>query len=445
MIGVLLMTATIFPAYCARAARRVPAVRAVRGHRRPRRRRRSRTRRSSSRSRSHIPSRRSRSCSSRGHPACRAVVGRPGGRVGLPRRYVVRTQLAVLFPVLVLVLLARAVADRAQRRWRATWSAGRLGRRSRAPGRDRGHPLRRARPAVVQLVSRHGVLRTACSSTVSGPPVRSRSGSGCAGDRRARRAGPARDEPRDERTTTFVALRAAAILGFGLYTAIKAAASRRRSRSSSPSATHLPLSAALRRPRAGPRAEARSIVAVAAATAFVLYSSRPRRTARAVPELRGARAGDRGVREPDPALGRRPDRDDAHPDHARIRARAGRLSFVRAARRGRRRGSAPSSVAWSLTTEIYARERRAAGLRPGYANLPKPPDWVDRTTGGSRRSTSGRGGSTPTRPGRSSSGTRRSSGSGGWTGARPAARTPNLLRPDGTQDPDDLNAGYALG
>ncbi len=39
------------------------------------------------------------------------------------------------------------------------------------------------------------------------------------------------------------------------------------------------------------------------------------------------------------------------------------------------------ALAWSLTTEIYAAngERRASDQL--YAVLPKPPDWVDQTTG----------------------------------------------------------------
>ena len=39
------------------------------------------------------------------------------------------------------------------------------------------------------------------------------------------------------------------------------------------------------------------------------------------------------------------------------------------------------ALAWSLTTEIYAAngERRAADQ--AFAVLPKPADWVDRTTG----------------------------------------------------------------
>ena len=40
-------------------------------------------------------------------------------------------------------------------------------------------------------------------------------------------------------------------------------------------------------------------------------------------------------------------------------------------------------VGWSLTTEIYAANGERAASDQVYANLPKPPDWIDRTTDGS--------------------------------------------------------------
>ena len=61
----------------------------------------------------------------------------------------VRTQLAVLFPVLALVLLARLWRTERASRWRADVVGGRLGRLRGAPHRCRGRPLGRDRPPVV--------------------------------------------------------------------------------------------------------------------------------------------------------------------------------------------------------------------------------------------------------------------------------------------------------
>ena len=103
-------------------------------------------------------------------------------------------------------------------------------------------------------------------------------------------------------------------------------------------------------------------------------------------------------------------------------------------------------VAWGLTTEIYAANGEETASSQVYANLPKPPDWLDRTNGGEPTIYVGQGinaaalwqvefwnrsirwvwGMDGSAPG-------------------PGRRTvPNLLRPDGTQDPANLHAGYAL-
>ena len=66
------------------------------------------------------------------------------------------------------------------------------------------------------------------------------------------------------------------------------------------------------------------------------------------------------------------------------------LVLAAAAFRASRRGSRPRRsascaafvVGWSLTTEIYAANGERAASDQVYANLPKPPDWVDRTTRG---------------------------------------------------------------
>ena len=91
------------------------------------------------------------------------------------------------------------------------------------------------------------------------------------------------------------------------------------------------------------------------------------------------------------------------------------------------------------------RTARAASDRALYATCRSPSDWVDQTTGGEPTLFIGQGDQRrERRSGSSSSGTRRSSGSGAWTAARPGGVTPNLLRPDGTQDPADLGAEYAV-
>jgi hypothetical protein len=103
-------------------------------------------------------------------------------------------------------------------------------------------------------------------------------------------------------------------------------------------------------------------------------------------------------------------------------------------------------LGWSLTTEIYAANGERVASDQIYANLPKPPDWIQRTTGNGSTVYVGQGidafaawqvefwnpnvrwfwGMDGSAPG-------------------PGARiTPDLKRPDGTQSPADLGADYAL-
>ena len=91
----------------------------------------------------------------------------------------VRTQLAILLPVLGLVLLGRAWRSDPSRRWRATWTAWRLGRGRGAPRRRGRRSLRADRTPLRHLVHwPRAFSSSACSSTESGRSARLRSGSG---------------------------------------------------------------------------------------------------------------------------------------------------------------------------------------------------------------------------------------------------------------------------
>ena len=136
----------------------------------------------------------------------------------------VRTQLAILFPVLGLVLLARLWRTEGARRWRATWSAwdwvgaavllvgiavvisAAIGRRSftwyLATGFLKERMLEYGVWAVGALAIGVGIVPLVAALAAAVRP---------------------RDEPPDERTTSFVTLLLSALAVFGFYTAIKAA------------------------------------------------------------------------------------------------------------------------------------------------------------------------------------------------------------------------------
>ena len=102
-------------------------------------------------------------------------------------------------------------------------------------------------------------------------------------------------------------------------------------------------------------------------------------------------------------------------------------------------------VGWSLTPRSTPRTG-SAPPRQVYANLPKPPDWIDQTTDGEPTIYVGQGIDAPAawqvefwNPN-----VRWFWGMDGSAPGPGERRTPNLLRPDGTQAPADLNAGYAL-
>ena len=127
------------------------------------------------------------------------------------------------------------------------------------------------------------------------------------------------------------------------------------------------------------------------------------------------------------------------------------LVALRYARAPRLAGGAVAAVgafvlAWSLTTEIYAANGERHASDQIYANLPKPPDWIDRTTGGASTIYVGQGidAFAAWQVEFWNPNVRWFWGMDGSAPGPGERRTPNLLRPDGTQDPADLNAGYAV-
>ena len=101
-------------------------------------------------------------------------------------------------------------------------------------------------------------------------------------------------------------------------------------------------------------------------------------------------------------------------------------------------------LAWSLTTEIYAANGERSASDQQYATLPKPPDWVDDATGGDPAVFVGQGISDPNPFWQLEFWNRSIKWVWGLDGTAPRGVTPNLLRADGTQDPADLGAEYAV-
>jgi hypothetical protein len=362
-----------------------------------------------------------------------------------------RAQLAVLFPVLALVLLARAWRGERQRRWRAEWSAGdwagavtlavgavlvlaaALGRRSNtwyvATGFLKDRMLEYGLWAGGALAIGIGVLPLlAALAALVRPPA----------------------EKQDLRRQTFTVLAIAALAAFGFYTAVKAAYL----------STTLSIVVAernliylypilfagtallLERRRASP-------VALLAATGAALYlvTTTPYTLAQypnyEAHGLAIAALGNRIFRWPDATI-----------ETALVLVTL--ASAVALALLGRVRPGWPAAAAtvviaafaigWSLTTEIYAANGEEHASAREYANLPKPPDWIDRTTRGEPTVFVGQGINAAAtwqlefwNPN-----VRWFWGMDGSAPGPGERRTPNLLRPDGTQDPADLHAGYAV-
>ncbi len=363
----------------------------------------------------------------------------------------VRTQLAVLLPVLALVLGAHAWRRERLRDWRATWSSGdwlgaavlavgvaivlsaALGHRSYtwyvATSFLKGQMLEYGLWAAGALAIGIGVLPLVAGLTALVRP---------------------RSEAREEGRVAFVDVTVAAIVAFGLYTAIKSAylsttfaivvAERNLIYLYPLLFTGTALLLARRRA---------SLVALAGATAFALYlvSTTPYTLAQypnyEAHGLAIAAFANRILHWPDATI-----------ETTLVLltlASALVLAALRFVRVPRLASAAVCVVAafvvgWSLTTEIYAANGERAASDQVYANLPKPPDWVDLTTHGEPTIYVGQGIDAPAawqvefwNPN-----VRWFWGMDGSAPGPGERRTPNLLRPDGTQDPADLNAGYAL-
>ena len=198
-----LMTAAIFPAYAlARlvVSRPYALFAAVGDGGRAGARR---TRRSSSRSRSPIPS-----STLALLLIARAGIARRAWSIGLALAglrcvaALVRAQLAVLLPVLVLVLLARAWRSERVRRWRATWTAGDwVGAAVLAGRRRRSCSRPRSASARTRWYARDRLLQgpDARVRPLGRRRARDRDRRAAAGRRRSRRSCAARGEPPDER------------------------------------------------------------------------------------------------------------------------------------------------------------------------------------------------------------------------------------------------------
>ncbi len=361
----------------------------------------------------------------------------------------VRTQLAVLFPILALVLLARLWRTERASQWRETWSAGdwvgfavlltgfavvlsaAIGRRSftwyLATGFLKERMLEYGLWAIGALAIGIGIVPMIAGLAALVRP---------------------RGEPRDERTTTFVTLTVSALAVFGFYTAIKAAylsktfaivVAERNLIYVTP-LLFIGLALALERRRL-------SVPATVVATAFAAY------VVSATPYLLDHYPYYEAHGLAIAALANRIPRwpADTIETVLFIVALSSGLALIALGLLRSRRvalGAAASiavfALAWSLTTEIYAAngERRASDQ--AYAALPKPSDWVDQTTGRQPTLFIGQGVSDANAFWQLEFWNPSIKWFWGMDGSTPGGVTPNLLRPDGTQDPADLGAEFAV-
>lgn len=364
----------------------------------------------------------------------------------------VRTQLAILLPVLVLVLLGRAWRGERLRRWHATWTAwdwagaaallvgvavgvsALLGHRSVswyvATGFYKSRMLEYGLWAAGSLAIGLGVI----------PLI-----AGLAG--LVGRRGERRDEP----TATLATLTASALAVFGLYTAVKAAYLSTTygiviaERNLIYLVPLLFVGTALVLERRRP-----SLLATAAATAFAVYLVTA--TPHALDRYPNYEAHGLAIA----AFANRIPKWPAETiETALVLVALGSglaligLRLARSARLGLAAGTviAVFALAWSLTTEIYAAngERHASDRQ--YDVLPLPPSWVDNLTVGERTALVGQGISDPNPIWQLEFWNRSIEYFMGLDGSAPGpgqTATPNLDKPDGTQAPHDLGAEYAV-
>lgn len=363
----------------------------------------------------------------------------------------VRSQLAVLLPVLVLALLAREWRSDRIRRWRVTWTAGdRLGAAVLVVGlalllsaaighrsvtwytstaffKDR--MLEYGLWAVGALAIGLGVLPFVAGLAALVRP---------------------RGEESDERVQAFAAVAAVAAVTFGVYVAIKAAylSTQLAIVTAERNLIYLyPLllsgtALVLQRRRV-------SAFAVTVATALALYlvtttpyslESYPNYEAHG---LAIAAFANRILEWPADTI-----------ERALVLLTLASAVLLLALERVRATRVAATTVvvvggfalAWSLTTEIYAANGERLASERVYGSLPKPPDWIERTTKGEPTIYVGQG-LDPFAVWQVEFWNPAVRWFWGMDGSAPGPgerRTPNLLRPDGTQDPADLNAQYAV-
>ena len=363
----------------------------------------------------------------------------------------VRTQLAILLPVLALVLLARAWRSERSRRWRTTWTAwdwvgavtlligiavavsAVLGQRSVswyvATGFFKSRMLEYGLWAIGSLAIGVGILPLVAALAGLVP----------------------RRGAHDERTAMFVALSASTLAVFALYTAVKAAYL----------STTFAIVIAERnliyvipllfvgtaRVLQGRRP---AVLATAAATAFAVYLV----TATPLSLDRYPNYEAHGL-----AIAAFANRIPKWPTETietilvLVAVYAGlallALRFIRSPRVGVAAAAALAVVtlAWSLTTEIYAANGERYASDQHWSVLPLPPSWVDDLTGGQRTALVGQGISDPNPIWQLEFWNRSIEYFMGLDGSAPGpgqTATPNLDSPDGTHAPSDLNAEYAV-
>jgi hypothetical protein len=364
----------------------------------------------------------------------------------------VRTQLAILLPVLGLVLLSRAWRGEQLRRWRATWTgwdwagaatllvgvgvviSALLGHRSAtwytATGFFKSRMLEYGIWALGSLAIGVGIIPLIATLTWL-----------------VGRRGEQSDEP----TATLATLTASAIAAFCLYTAVKAAYLSTRygiviaERNLIYLVPLLFIGTALLLERRKP-----SLLAILASTAFAVYLIKA--TPHALDRYPNYEAHGLAIAA---FANRIPKWPAGTIETALVLVALGSglalvaLRVARSARVGLAVGAviAAFALTWTLTTEIYAANGERHASDQQYGVLPLPPSWVDNLTGGERTALVGQGISDPNPIWQLEFWNRSIQYFMGIDSSAPGpgqTATPNLDTPNGTLAPHDLGAEYAV-